>query len=64
MTKEEFIKQYAKDSNMTVEKVLENMDAYPCACGDKSCKGWQMLSPTGAKVAKALGQIPDAAVAK
>ena len=44
MTKEEFIKGYARRSGLTVEE-LAALGNYvePCSCGDDSCQGWQML---------------------
>ena len=55
MTRTEFIKAYAKRSNMSdkwaVLGFLEFDDRYvwvalPCACEDESCEGWAMVSPS------------------
>ena len=52
MTREEFVRQYAKESGVSVEwaglGIIEFggtiRTAMPCACGDDSCRGWAMLS--------------------
>lgn len=45
MTKEQFEKQYAKNSNMTVEQLHKlGLRALPCICNYEDCKGWQMRS--------------------
>jgi hypothetical protein len=59
MTKQEFIKAYARRSHVTVEWILARRDAYPCDCGEEGCEGWQMLSPENAEDARKLGQIPE-----
>lgn len=59
MTKQEFVKNFIKNSTLSEKEILERMDAYPCECGNKDCSGWQMLTPMGAKIAKKLGHIKD-----
>jgi hypothetical protein len=45
MTKDDFEKQYAEKSNVTVEWLHENhQGAIPCECGEDGCKGWQMVN--------------------
>ncbi len=41
MTKEDFIKQYAENSSVTVEWLKERgLIAVECNCNYKNCKGW------------------------
>ncbi len=44
MTKEEFEKRYANNSDLTIEEV-HNQGFYvePCDCGHEKCNGWQMV---------------------
>lgn len=43
MTAEEFARQYAERSGVTVEWLREqNMVPKPCDCGQGSCAGWMM----------------------
>lgn len=45
MTKEDFEKEYAKKSNVTVEWLHKKHEgAIPCECGEEGCKGWQMVN--------------------
>lgn len=52
MTREEFVKGYAKRSNKSAEWApLGFMQggsmvfiALPCACGEEGCEGWAMVS--------------------
>lgn len=61
LTREEFIARYAKRSNVSVEYVLNHMDAYvcTCTCGETNCSGWQLLTKKGAEMARALGLIGE-----
>lgn len=43
LTKEQFISEYAKKSEISEKELLEEMVALPCSCEDKSCKGWAMV---------------------
>lgn len=43
MDKQEFIKGYAKRSNITAEKLLTYYVCLPCECGEKSCNGFAMV---------------------
>lgn len=45
MTKDEFEKEYARKSGMTVEE-LHKMGLYAkeCDCEYNNCKGWQMVN--------------------
>lgn len=53
MTRTEFMKAYAKRSELSDEWALLGfveadkriMVATPCACGEQGCEGWAMLSP-------------------
>ena len=44
LTKEEFEKEYAENSNLTVEE-LHGLGLYvePCDCDYLDCKGWEMI---------------------
>lgn len=42
MTAEEFERQYAERSGITVERLRElGRIVAPCDCGDELCEGWQ-----------------------
>ncbi len=44
MTKEEFEKRYAKNSNLTIEELYDlGFYAKSCDCDWPGCKGWQMV---------------------
>lgn len=44
MTKEQYIKQYAENSSVTVEWLKEhNQIAVKCNCDYRNCKGWVMV---------------------
>ncbi len=43
MKKQEFEKQYAEASGMTVDQLHElNLHAIPCDCEETGCQGWAM----------------------
>jgi hypothetical protein len=43
ITREEFMEMYAKNSKVTVEWLRAyGLDAFPCDCEEKDCRGWQM----------------------
>lgn len=44
MTKEDFIKQYAARSSMTVEQFHATQVALPCRCDYDKCQGWAAVS--------------------
>lgn len=45
MTKEEFVKGYAKRSRVTVKWLAEKgLIAIPCNCEYEECKGWRMIN--------------------
>ncbi len=51
MTKEEFEKQYAENSNITLEELHNlNVFAEPCNCNAENCKSWAMVSKSQRKV--------------
>jgi len=42
-TKEEFEQGYAERSGLTVKEIQDlGLIAFPCDCGDPTCRGWQM----------------------
>ena len=44
MTKDEFERQYAERSGVTVEWLHgEGLYATPCDCEEEGCEGWQMV---------------------
>jgi len=45
MTIQEFVEQYAANSNSSFRE-LDSMGLYPvpCQCGEESCEGWQMAT--------------------
>ncbi len=50
MTAEEFERQYAERSGITVERLRElGRVVRPCNCGDESCQGWQSISQENAE---------------
>jgi hypothetical protein len=60
MTKEEFLEQYAGQSGVSVQWLLDNgQEAYPCKCGDSRCKGWQLLGGEEIRVMRELGLLRD-----
>lgn len=44
VTAEEFEREYAEGSRMTVEELRRYRVVRPCSCGDAICRGWQMVS--------------------
>ncbi len=45
MTKEEFEKRYAKNSNCSIEYLNGNgLFAVKCDCGENGCNGWKMTT--------------------
>lgn len=46
MTKEEFIAGYCERSKIPWETLSEWMVALPCFCGEPSCEGWAMVTPS------------------
>jgi hypothetical protein len=47
MTKEEFEKQYAEKSGLTIDQLhWFGLHAETCDCGDERCNGWIMVSHT------------------
>jgi hypothetical protein len=44
MTKDEFIAGYCERSHVEWQELQRSQVALPCACGDKSCCGWAMVS--------------------
>lgn len=60
MTRSEFEKGFAKRSGTTVAALKKlGLDSYACECGDPTCKGWVMLSPSNAAICRDLGQLVD-----
>ena len=46
MTAEEFERQYAERSGITVERLRElGRIVAPCDCGEEYCEGWQSTTP-------------------
>ena len=44
MTKDEFEKRYAKESNLTVNDLNQlGLQSEVCVCGEDECPGWQMV---------------------
>lgn len=44
MTREEFIRQYAKNSKLAVKELCDfGLYAMPCRCESHRCQGWQMM---------------------
>lgn len=53
LTAEEFERQYAERSGVTVEALRGppwNRVVRPCDCGEDVCQGWQSLSPEGLQI--------------
>jgi len=45
ITREEFVKSYAKQSRLTIEQLdAMSLVAIRCDCDCESCQGWQMSS--------------------
>ena len=44
ITKDEFAKEYAQNSGMSVEEVLKTQIVLPCTCDYEGCPGWAMVS--------------------
>ena len=44
MTAEEFERDYAERSGVTVEWLREHRTVRPCDCDYEKCEGWQMVS--------------------
>ena len=44
MTKEDFIKQYCKNCNITEEELLKTQVVLPCNCMEQGCEGWAVVS--------------------
>lgn len=42
-TREDFEREYAKRSNMTVDELRLYFHALKCDCGDELCEGWAMV---------------------
>jgi len=60
LTKQEFEEWYARNSNMNINELHElGLHAYPCVCGEKGCKGWQMFTDNGMGQLRQLGHIPN-----
>jgi hypothetical protein len=58
VTAEEFERQYAEHSGITVERLRElGRIVAPCACGDEACHGWQ--STTAERLAEDRFELPD-----
>jgi hypothetical protein len=46
MTKEEFEKQYAKNSGIPLERLKAlGLQGEPCDCDYEGCQGWQTVFP-------------------
>jgi hypothetical protein len=43
LTKEQFLAEYAKNSNTTEEELLTRRIAVPCRCHYPECQGWAMV---------------------
>ena len=56
MLREEFEKQYCKNSDMAIEEYRENFVTLPCKCGEEGCNGWACVcnSPLNIKTHKRL----------
>ena len=44
MTKEEFIKDYCRMSDIPPEYLLKVCVVLPCACGRDGCEGWAVVA--------------------
>lgn len=44
VTKEKFIKDYREKSNISICELNKTNVILACDCGDKSCKGWAVVS--------------------
>jgi hypothetical protein len=61
MYPEEFAKNYAAKSNMSMEALIENsFVVIACACGEDGCLGWQMQTEAWVEERKSLGLWDDA----
>ncbi len=61
MTREEFEARYARQSNMTLEKLREHGGrGVPCDCGEPGCAGWAMTFPADRRRILTEGEIEDA----
>lgn len=52
MTKETFIKQYCKNSQISKEEFEHYFIALPCNCGEKECNGWAAVQNTNFAIKK------------
>jgi hypothetical protein len=43
-SREQFEREYAERSGMTVEKLREHRTVRSCDCGEDGCEGWQCVS--------------------
>jgi len=43
ISKETFLKQYAHESGLSVDELLEKRVPLECDCGDPICEGWIMI---------------------
>jgi hypothetical protein len=41
---EQFEREYAERSGVSIEWLRERKTIRPCDCGDPDCKGWQSIS--------------------
>lgn len=48
ITREQFEKQYAEKSKISLEDLKKLERPYPCVCDYENCHGWQMLSQESA----------------
>lgn len=54
MTKEEFIRQYAHNSGVSVKWLIDHqLEAVPCLCEYHMCQGWQMKTKSN------VGKLED-----
>lgn len=44
LTAEQFEREYAERSGVTVEWLRQYRTVLPCRCGEDGCQGWQSLS--------------------
>jgi len=56
MTRDEFEKQYADKSGVTIEWLHEQGQfASPCYCGEEGCDGWKIINTKG--MTRVCGQL-------
>lgn len=48
MTKQDFIADYCKESEISWDELKDSQVVLPCNCGESGCHGWAMVTNTPA----------------